>query len=399
MRWERYLRNIYRDLKRGGSFQSAEKLYHTVQKEGKYDIPLSTIEKFLEGQDTYTLNKEVRRKFETNKIPTFSEDKVWEADLADLGKFMKHNENYRYLLGCIDSFSRKLYVRPLKTKRASEIVKALKEIFQEAGTMPRSIRSDRGSEFTNVVVTEFLKSLSIGHAFTSNLSQAAFIERCWKSLKKRMMKYMQDGRTKVYISVLQDLVTGYNNTYHSAIGMSPNEVNSKTHARAAYNQIKERERRRRKKPGERKNKLDPRRQQNIVDMIKKIPRNRTSGFKYDLGTRVRISLRPSNIVSEYVERWSKEIFTIDSRKYRDGLQVYKVRDDKEEVLQGTFYVQELQRVTEPKKDKLYDIKDIIKQRVVTDSKGKKKKEYLVSFVGFPSKFNQWIPQAGLKKLD
>ena len=391
MRWERYLRNIYRDLKRGGSFQSAEKLYHTVKREGKYEIPLRTIEKFLEGQDTYTLNKEVRRKFETNAIPTIAKNKVWEADLADLAKFMKHNDNYRYLLGCFDSFSRKLYVRPLKSKKGTEIVKALKEIFQEAGTIPRTIRSDRGSEFTNSVVTEFLKEEGVGHSFTSNLSQAAFIERCWKSLKKRMVKYMQDRNTKAYIGVLQDLVKGYNNTFHSAIGMTPNEVKTETHARAAYNMIRNKERRRPKKKVQTEGKGG---QRNIAEMLKHPPK--LGVFKFDIGTKVRISLRPSNLVSEYAERWSKEIFTVQARKFRNGIQVYKVVDDEGEVLVGSFYAQELQRVTEPKKDKLYDVKEILKERTVTDSKGKKKKEYLVSFVGFPRKFNQWIPQSDVK---
>ncbi len=428
MRWERYLRNLYRNLKKGGSYQSADKLYETVKREGKFDLSLRQIEKFLRGEDTYTLNKEVRRKFQTNSIPITSINKVWEADLADLFKFQRYNDGYRYILGCIDSFSRKLYVRPLKTKRAADMVSALKEIFAEAGTKPRSIRSDRGSEFTNHIVTEYLQNNKIGHVYTSNLSQAALIERCWKSLKKRMIKYMEDKKTKKYIDVLDQLVQGYNNTFHSVIGMTPNEVAIEKHAQAYYNMLLDAKRRKRKKPapapppppppgpgikkeeggesGDAKGdggdgggdgRAPPGKQTPLENVVDDVPqRKKKKAYRFPLGTHVRISLRPEKLVSEYGERWSREIYTVDARRFREGIDVYKVSDAKGEVLIGTFYAQELQRVNEPEEDKLYDIREILKERTVTDKKGKKHKEYFVSFVGFPRKFNQWVQESAVK---
>ena len=143
----------------------------------------------MQGEETYTLNKEVRCKFKTNEMGVTEIDCIREADLSDLGKYSSYNNGSRYLLGCIDSFSRKLWVRPLKTKHGSEIVAALKDIFNADGRRPRAIRTDRGSEFTNATVSKFLQTKKIGQSFTSNQSQAAYIERCWKSLKKRMTKY------------------------------------------------------------------------------------------------------------------------------------------------------------------------------------------------------------------
>ena len=106
-------------------------------------------------------------------------------------------------------------------------------------------------------------------------------------------------------------------------------------------------------------------------------------------------LRRNKIVSEYDESWSKEIFYVDSRKLRGGIDVYKLRDAEGEILIGSFYRQELQRVKEPEKDKLYDIKKIVKSRVVKDKKGIERKQYFVSFVGFPAKFNQWVEESAI----
>lgn len=388
MRWQRYLKNLYRDVKRGGSYQSAEKLHETVKREGRYDISLEKIKKWLEGEDTYTLNKEVR-KFKTNHIGITDLDIVWEADLADLGKYASWNDGYRFLLGCIDSFSRKLWVRPLKTKAGVEIVNALKDIFAQDGRRPRSIRSDRGSEFRNNTVQRFLQQEKIGQTFTSNLSQAAYIERCWKSLKKRTVKYMQDRRTWKYIDVLQDLVRGYNDTQHSALGMRPDDVTTDNRLEVEYNQL---ELRKKRAPRKRLTPKYPREGGILPDRPVKDP-----SFAFDADDHVRISLRPEKITSEYKQRWSTEVFVIRSRRIRNGIPVYKVKDLAGEVLIGSFYTQELQKVSEATGDKFYDLDKVLDQRVVQKD-GKKSKEYLVSFTGYHPKFNQWVPDTWVKDI-
>ena len=46
-------------------------------------------------------------------------------------KFAKLNKGYRYLLTCIDIFSKFAWVIPLKDKRGINIKKALEKIFKE----------------------------------------------------------------------------------------------------------------------------------------------------------------------------------------------------------------------------------------------------------------------------
>ena len=409
MRWQRYLRNIYRDLKRGGSYQSADKLYHTVKKEGKFkNISLGMIRKWLGSEDSYTLNKEVRRKFPINHMEMGQLDSIHEADLAFMGQYSKRNDDIKYLLGLIDTLSRKLWMRPLKTKHGSEIVKALKDIFKESGRIPRTIRSDKGSEFANKVVAQYLKSVGIGQTFTSNQSQAAIIERCFKSLKKRTTKFMDDNRTSRYIDVLQDLVKGYNETFHSGIGMTPNEVSSKNELETEYNNMVLRRKRQgiqtrpvvkvkqEEKPPDADIHPAPNTAIHELDpIIPILPKKKK--FKFDVGDFVRVSLRPEKIVTEYKHRWSEEIFVVRSRKYRNNIAVYKVEDLEGDTLYGAFYTEELQKVAKPKKNKVYDIKKIIKERTVMQGK-KKVKQYYVSFVGFPAKFNQWVPESAIKSF-
>ncbi len=395
MRWQRYLRNLYRNVKKGGSYQSAEKLHETVKREGRFDISLGQVKKWLEGEDTYTLNKEVRR-FKTNHIGITDLDVVWEADLADLGKYASWNGGYRFLLGCIDSFSRKLWVRPLKTKGGVEIVQALKEIFAQDGRRPRTIRTDRGSEFTNRTVSRFLSGEKIGQSFTSNLSQAAYIERCWKSLKKRTVKYMQDKRTWNYLPILQDLVRGYNDTHHSALGMRPNDVTSQNRMEVEYIQLERRNKRARRRGRRAVSKQPTTAAEPSGGILPERPLKEPK-FIFDADDYVRISLRPEKLSSEYKQRWSTEVFVVRSRRMRNGIPVYKVKDLDGEGLIGSFYAQELQKVEEPRKDAYYDVDRVLDERVV-EKGGKKSKEYFVSFTGYHPKFNQWLPESSVKDL-
>ena len=57
-------------------------------------------------QDTYTLHKPIRRRFKRNRVMVGGIDQQWQMDLADMQSMQKFNDGYRYLLVCIDVFSK-----------------------------------------------------------------------------------------------------------------------------------------------------------------------------------------------------------------------------------------------------------------------------------------------------
>ena len=68
-----------------------------------------------------------------------------------------------------------------------------------------------------------------------------------------------------------------------------------------------------------------------------------------------------------------------------------LQDARGETLQGTFYAQELQKVTITA-DKLYKIETILQER-----KRGKRTQYLVKWEGYPDSFNSWIDKSELQK--
>ena len=93
------------------------------------------------------LHKPKRKNYTRRKIIVNHIDEIFAADLVEMQKFAKLNKGYRYLLTCIDIFSKFSWVIPLKDKKGITIKNALEKIFNER--KPKFLWTDRGTEFYN----------------------------------------------------------------------------------------------------------------------------------------------------------------------------------------------------------------------------------------------------------
>jgi len=84
------------------------------------------------------------------------------------------------------------------------------------------------------------------------------------------------------------------------------------------------------------------------------------------------------------------MFTIHERFARQ-VPVYKLKDDAGEILEGTFYELEIQKII--KNDDVYRVETILRKR-----KRKGIVEYLAKWKGYEDKFNSWVSERGISKL-
>src|SRR3990167_7551823 len=80
---------------------------------------------------SYALHRGYRRPAHYNPYFINSPRQQLQADLIDISRLRHDNDNITFLLVCIDTFSRFLWVRPLKKKTAIACRDALKEVFEE----------------------------------------------------------------------------------------------------------------------------------------------------------------------------------------------------------------------------------------------------------------------------
>ena len=97
-------------------------MYKIVKKEGKHKISHSQIKKWIQKQESYSLNKGLKRKFQRGRVVVEGIDDQFDIDLASLIYYVDENDGYKYLLVVIDIFSHYRWVEPLKDKTANEIL-------------------------------------------------------------------------------------------------------------------------------------------------------------------------------------------------------------------------------------------------------------------------------------
>ena len=139
------------------------------------------------------------------------------------------NKGFRFLLSVIDIFSKYAWVVPLKDKKGISIVNAFQKILKESDRKPNKIWVDKGSEFYNNSFKKWLKDNDIEMYSIHNEGKSVAAERFIRTLKTKIYKYISSTPKNVYINKLDDIVNGYNNTYHRTIKMKPIDVKDNTY--------------------------------------------------------------------------------------------------------------------------------------------------------------------------
>lgn len=164
----------------------------------------------------------IRKTFPRRKYLIKGFKEHWQADLAFLDKFSRQNNGYKYILGVIESLSKKVYARGLKKKNALAVKEAFEDIVKEAGYTPLLLHLDKGTEFKGAF-KEYLEKMNI-KSYHSYSKIAPSIERWWRTLKQRLYTYFTYTGKKRWIDVLQQLVYSYNQTVSSVTKYAPNSV-------------------------------------------------------------------------------------------------------------------------------------------------------------------------------
>ena len=334
----------YFDPKHSGSFAGSRTFYKHSDKKFKH----KQIKDWLTNQDVYTLPKPVRWHFRRRRIFTSGIDDLWQADLVDMSAISNYNDGCKFLLTCIDVFSKYAWAIPLKNKSSKSVVAALTLLLHER--KPANLQTDKGTEFINAPTRKPLEENRINFYTTENDDvKASVVERFNRTLKSKMWKYFTHENTYRYVDVLNDLLHSYNNTYHRTIKMTPSEVNRDNESEIRKTIYKPKE-----KPK----------------------------WLLNLRDRVRISKTRRQFKKGYLPNWSDEHFTVAVRHPTDP-PTYEIDDYDKERVKGKFHELKLQKVF--KTDDVYKVESVLKTR-----KKNGRKEYFVKWFGYPDKFNSWV---------
>ena len=370
---EAYLKEIYFDPKQPTSFSGLGKLYKYVKTQRK-DISKDDVRKWLSKQSSYSLYRKVIRKFRRPKVMVPSKGYMFDADTANYVQYSDDNDGYKYFAVFIDVLSHYLYTIPLKSLTSSEMVNALKKVFEQE--KPTFLRTDRGSEFAGAA-NKYLKAEDVQQIKTSEHSKANYAERVIRTIKGKLGRYMVYNKSRRWIDALPEVTDSYNKTYHTTIKMSPMQALETEDAvlwKTQYNPTV-------KKLHKGKKKAPP-----------KKPASKNP-YKFKVGDVVRLSKIPGTYDKETDKKWTDELFTITTRALNQGIPKYEVKDFANDPIIDKFSSDELQKVTVGQ-DTQYDVDKILRKR-----KKRGRTQVLVHWVGWPSKFDSWIDEDQVKDFN
>ena len=355
------LKSIYYDIKDSGSYCGINSLLKSAKNKG-LKVHRDQVINFLKTQDAYTLHRPVRKRFERNQTIVAGIDDQWQADLADVTDIARENHGNHYLLTVVDCFSKYAWVIPVKRKDAKSMLVALTELFRQSHPRkPNKFQTDKGKEFMNSTIQNYLKENNVKHFYSYSDFKAAMVERFNRTLKTKMYRYFTTVGNHRYIDALPDLVSSYNNSVHRTIGMAPSAV---------------------------KEKDVPKIWHKVYGTYANSGRAISTLRKND---KIRIPTLKTPWDKGYLPNWTEEIFKI-SGPVNHLKKVYKVKDETDEAISGVYYPQEIQLIKN-REDHLFRIEKILKHKISKSGK----KELFVKWKGWPEKFNSWITEDQITK--
>ena len=275
----------------------------------------SNVKAFMAQKQSISLHKRKIRNFPRRPIIVPGPYHSICADLIDYQRFSRKNHGYKYILCIVDMFSRMNYVRPLHTKRASEVAGKIDEIIISMPFVPRFFTSDKGLEFDirDIDIRSILEDkYHMIVYYTTGPKKNSMVKRFNRTLKERIERYFTETKTNKWIDIFQDFSSNINNSINRSIGMPPAAVNL-----------------------------------NNADSIwKKLYPNSGKQIQCDriiVGDRVRTVL-PSKVFDKgYRQAWSDEIYTVHRIEKSMGFCLYILKSDV--VLPRKYYLSELNFVS------------------------------------------------------
>lgn len=270
--------------------------------------------KLLRSNPAYTLHRPAIRKFRRRKYIVAGIDSLWQADLGDFVSLSRSNRGVKYVLFVIDVFSKVLWLEPVTNKRASAVCEAFKKILGRAQPrLPQNVMTDKGTEFS--VLKKYLTQHGIKYYNAENSeTKASVAERVIRTIKGRMYRYFTHTATTKFIDKLQDFADAYNSSVHRTIGMKPVDVTPENSDKV------------------------------FARLYKKNTAKRERQPKFKVGDHIRISIARPTFAKGYKANWTTEIFKV-SKRHTTVPPVYEIVDVNNETIKGTFYEQEMQKVS------------------------------------------------------
>lgn len=140
-----------------------------------------------------------------------------------IGPFPTGSRGLKYILVCIDNFSKYVKLYPTQSPSTRQAIKAIEKYVSEVGK-PESLLTDNGTAFTAKRWKEFMEDKNINHILTSiRHPQGNLSERTNRDVTI-YLRILVGEKHNGWVKNISDIEKILNETYHSTLEMTPYEV-------------------------------------------------------------------------------------------------------------------------------------------------------------------------------
>ena len=345
------------------------------QVQNYFNVKKRKVANVLSKSDTYTTFKEFKKPRKVPPIRTHGPNYLWEADLMFFThpQFTSSNDGFLYILAFIDTFTKAAGIMKLKTKDTKIVTEMMKKKFDN-GDKPKYLRVDAGGEFLSHTFTKMCAKHNVKVYIAQEPIKCAFIERFNRTFKRILVQLMEHHNSVRWVDFIEPAISIYQSRKHSSIGMSPDEAEDEENHAAIYEKLL--------------------RKYTKDDRIKYIKNKKLPKFRK--GDIVKIFKKKGIFTRGFNQSVSKEYFTIYHIDRRLSKDRYYLKDLMGERIIGSFYSEYLVPFTPPTDGGEYRIDPNF-----SDFKRKRIRgvpHIWVKWLGWPSKFNQWVPETDIQHL-
>lgn len=308
--------DLYYNVGNSTAFGGLNKIMKAI-KEKKLNISRQQAKSWLHRQRTYTLHYPIRKKFKRSRVMSYGPNWLIDGDLGFLPDLKWVTGNRPYFLLCVCTFSKFIWVIPLKTKQGKEVSEGLESVFSTCNPPAVYFRSDFGGEFFSKDSKAVFSKFGVHHYGATSFVKASFAEGAIRVVKNKLYKYFtKNPKRGSYQTALQNIVNGLNNRIHSSHGFKPSAV-------TIYNQDK------------------------VFKALYPEYGKKKDVALYKVGDKIRLSRLRSPFAKGFRKNYTDEIFEITSVISTRSPPMYKIKsvEDNLNVI-GSFYAAEMVKVEE-----------------------------------------------------
>ena len=215
---DKELEKLYTSVETG-LFSSPAKLYMRAKQAG-LKITLKQVTNFIKSYEVAQMTRQQRKpKGKQTGLITYHPRDFYQLDILIYDNYAY--KGYKYILICIDVYSRYVQALPLKRRTGPALKQGLTTMFQKMGD-PANLTAD--NEFNKKVFEPFLKKHVKGNIFFSDpedRNKNVYVESFNRTLRLLLQRYRMISGSRDWLTVLPKIIQNYNTLEHSRTKRTP----------------------------------------------------------------------------------------------------------------------------------------------------------------------------------